>query len=112
MDNCQETSGFLFSHRCGRPGLFSCAQCHKRICPQHARPQPPEAFLCVTCAQGTSDAGWGSDDDDDDDPYFYSSRHRRRSGSSDQDDPMDFTEGDQAKLDDKDDAFEDDMGGS
>lgn len=115
MESCQETSGFLFSHRCGRPGVLSCQQCHKRICPLHARAQPPEAFLCVSCAaQGQVVAGTGTDwdSDDDDDPHFYSRRHRRKKDKDNDDESMDFTEGDQGKLADQDDPFEGDMGGS
>lgn len=113
MNPCDETSGFLFSHRCGRPGLLSCSACGKRICQQHARPRLPEGFQCVTCAHagGGNDAGDSGDSEDDDDPFFYSARYRTRAGTRDNG-PMDFTEGDQGVLDDRGDAFEDDMGGS
>jgi hypothetical protein len=96
---CQETSGFLFAHVCGRPSVFSCQRCGKRICAQHARPSPPEAFLCITCARAGGVDDTDSDrDDDDDDPYFYASDYRQRSWTSD---PMDFQEGDRAALDDE-----------
>src|SRR5689334_15916444 len=95
---CQETSGFLFSHVCGRPGVFSCARCGKRICPQHARPSPPEAFLCVSCARAQGAATDADADDEGTDPYFYADDYRRRSGVTGQSDPLDFQEGDRAAL--------------
>lgn len=116
MNPCQETSGFLFSHRCGRPGVLVCMRCHKYVCQQHARSRGPDGMLCVTCARGDVAAGGGSDSDsdDNDDPYFYSSRYRQRSGrknDDDGDDPVDFTEGDQSALETGGD-WGDDMGGS
>jgi hypothetical protein len=113
MNICQETSGFLFAHHCGRPGLFACVQCGKSICEQHGVLKPPEGLLCVTChrtTMGSSESDWGSEDDDSDDPHFYSSRYRSRAGGAEPDDPMDFTEGDRAALDDEGGEF--DMGGS
>lgn len=116
---CQETSGFLFAHVCGRPSVFSCVRCGKRICMQHARPSPPEAFLCITCAQVAGadrdrDRDRDSDSDsDDDDPYFYATDYRRRSGMTSAADPMDLQEGDRAALqEDAGGAWEEDAGGS
>jgi hypothetical protein len=117
MNPCQETSGFLFPHPCGLPGVLRCTRCGKFICMQHARPQALEQFLCVTCARmaattaGDTDTGVGSDWDDDDDPYFYSSRYRERAGGREPD-PKDFTEGDQAAVAADEDDFEDDPGAS
>jgi hypothetical protein len=120
MNPCQETSGFLFPHPCGRPGVLRCTRCGKFICMQHARPQAGEQFLCVTCARlaastadtDTDSGGSGGDWGDDDDPYFYSSRYRARAGGTEPD-PKDFTEGDQAALDeDEGGDFEDDQGAS
>ena len=31
MNLCQETSGFLFKHRCGRPAFMTCLACKKPI---------------------------------------------------------------------------------
>jgi hypothetical protein len=110
MNPCQETSGFLFPHVCGRPGVLRCTRCGKLICMQHSRPQALEQFLCVTCARtatagdtDTEGGGGGDWGDDDDNPYFYSSRYRARAGGAEPD-PKDFTEGDQA-------AFDEDEGG-
>jgi hypothetical protein len=116
MNPCQETSGFLFPHPCGRPGVLRCVKCGKFICMEHARPQEMEQFLCVTCSRLADDEGdsggaaWDRDDDEDD-PYFYSSRYRAQSGAP-APDPQDFTEGDRAALEGEGGAFEDDMGGS
>jgi hypothetical protein len=111
---CQETSGFLFAHVCGRPSVFGCSRCGKRICAQHARPTPPEAFLCVTCARTAGTTGGADvDDDDGDDPYFYASSYRERSGFAEPADPMDFQEGDRAALgDEAGGGWEEDVAGS
>jgi hypothetical protein len=113
---CQETSGFLFAHLCGRPSVFSCARCAKRICVQHARPQPPEAFICVTCARTAGDRRSDSDtdiEDDRDDPYFYAEDYRSRAGFTDTSDPRDFQEGDRAaEADEAGEDWENDTGGS
>jgi len=111
---CQETSGFLFAHVCGRPSLFSCVRCGRRICAQHARPSPPEAFLCISCARGEGHDDRGADHDNGgDDPYFYADDYRRRSGFTESSDPLDFQEGDRAVLgEDEEDRWENDVGGS
>jgi hypothetical protein len=88
-------------------------RCGKGLCPQHARPQQPEGFLCVTCARtGDSDTS-DVDSDDDDDPYFYSSRYRESTGAA-EGDPLDFKEGDCLPFaaEGEQEGFEDDMGGS
>jgi hypothetical protein len=112
---CQETSGFLFSHPCGRPASFTCVRCGKRICAQHMRPSPPEAFLCISCAR-TQDTDSGSTDHDDEnggDPYFYADDYRSRSDFAETGDAMDFQEGDRSALgEDEGGAWEDDTGGS
>ena len=33
---CQETTGFLFSHRCGSIAVRECSQCAKSICQEHS----------------------------------------------------------------------------
>jgi hypothetical protein len=114
MERCQETSGFLFNHRCGRPGAVTCATCQRLVCAQHARTVSQGRSLCVTCLRRepgstTADSTWN------DDPYFYSSRYHGTSpGDPSTSDPMDYTEGDQGRLADPDagEPFEDDMGGS
>jgi hypothetical protein len=122
---CQETSGFLFSHRCGDLALDHCSQCRKPICAKYtARDLDPSRRLCTSCARQVLAenpevfrTGWYRDD-----PYFYSYYHY--SGqyfphtSSSPHDPHDFTEGDEAVLgggeatDSAVEAFEDDMGAS
>lgn len=117
MNLCQEMSGFLFRHSCGRPAHMMCGRCAKPICAQHARPQPPESFLCVSCAvtspppgdHDRSDSGGG--DWDDDDPHFYSRDYHQKSGGNPPD-GMDFTDGDRASTGGEGGAWEEDAGGS
>ena len=110
---CQETSGFLFEHPCGRPSVASCARCARRICLQHARPRP-QAFICVTCAAAANDRSDNVGDiDDEGDPYFYAADYRSRAGFTQTSDPLDFQEGDRAALgDEAGEAWETDAGGS
>ncbi|MGL4551539.1 MAG: hypothetical protein ACRC33_10160 [Gemmataceae bacterium] len=111
MNLCQETSGFLFKHGCGRPSFLTCGLCHKPVCAQHARPAAPEGFRCIACALagGPPPAEDTSAEWDDDDPYFYSGRHHADSGGPP--DGMDFTDGDRASTGAGGD-WEDDAGGS
>lgn len=110
MNLCQETSGFLFSHRCGRPSFLTCATCHKAVCAQHARPTGLEGFRCVTCALAASPSGASDAESDDDDPYFYSSRHHARDGGPP--DALDFTDGDRSATAGEGGGWEDDAEGS
>ena len=50
---CNETSGFLFSHRCGQPAMNKCVQCQKPICERHTytSPDKPGEQFCTTCAK-------------------------------------------------------------
>ena len=45
---CGETSGFLFSHECGREAAANCHLCGKSICSMHARTTEGQIF-CITC---------------------------------------------------------------
>jgi len=101
---CQETSGFLFSHRCGRFAVQACMYCGKALCEAHAHPGA-EGVACTSCMKqrpkDESEADKSNrparDDDSDDDndswddsPYSYGERWypgygssgRRTSGSS------------------------------
>jgi hypothetical protein len=137
---CNETSGFLFSHRCGQPALNKCVQCQKPICERHTYndPNKPGEQFCTTCAKqfisqqqpapgqtpyqtgphygGYGYGGYGYE------PYFYTGYyyhgypyggyHRGSHSTSD------FTDADERSLTggepSRDDAraFESDMGGS
>lgn len=105
MNLCQEMSGFLFKHACGRIANMVCGRCARPICPQHARPMPPESFVCVTCAltgpapppRDRDSSSDGGDWDDDDDPHFYSRDYHNRSGGEPPD-GMDFTDGDRSST--------------
>ena len=82
---CQETSGFLFSHRCGSIAVRECSQCTKSICQEHSV-DLGGMLVCVTCAkqqretptndgQGTSSGGAYTTSGTDyyhSSPYFYS----------------------------------------
>ena len=117
MNLCQETSGFLFKHRCGRPSFMTCVTCGKPICAQHARKVPPESFRCIACSlaaappSGVSGAviagSW-----DDDDPYYYSHHHHGRGGGGEQPAGLDFTDGDRSALTEDGAGWEDDAAGS
>jgi hypothetical protein len=117
MNLCQETSGFLFKHRCGRPSFMTCLTCRKPICAQHARAVKPEGFRCIACTTAAIPPGGGyvfvstdSDDWDDDDPYYYR-RHHTDSGGG-QPDGMDFTDGDRSAVSDEGGGWEEDAAGS
>ena len=45
---CQETSGFLFSHRCDRIAVKECVRCKKAICQDHGH-SIPDGLACTTC---------------------------------------------------------------
>lgn len=108
MNLCQETSGFLFSHRCGRPSFMTCLTCLKPICAQHARPAIPEGFRCIACALVTGNPNDSHvDHDGDEDPYFYRNEH---AGAAP--DAMDFTDGDRTAITTEGGTWEDDAGGS
>ena len=52
---CQETSGFLFSHRCGSIAVRECSQCAKSICQEHSV-DLGGMLVCVTCAKQQREA--------------------------------------------------------
>ncbi len=123
---CQDSSGFLFSHRCGDFATHRCEKCGKEICDRHTVPpaardavQGADRVCWTTCGKedrtGQSQPTGGRHYDPYyDDPYYYAdthypSYHRGRD---------DFTDSDEAAVaggamaaGDLD-AFEDDMGGS
>ncbi len=97
--NCGETSGFLFSHDCGREAAANCNLCGKSICAMHTRTTDGQIF-CITClkryvqerakggAVGEQPQEAGSPEEQQqrrvygaspwysyDDPYWYTSRH-------------------------------------
>jgi len=108
---CNETSGFLFPHRCGQLSSFECEQCRKPICHQHVAAGLGQGTLCTTC--GKAVAAPKSQHDRRDDPYFYSDHYYTGYYWGD----ADFNDADEAVLRDArgpDDvgAFENDMGAS
>ncbi len=135
---CEETTGVLFSHRCDRFSVQTCARCDKALCQDHGHPAA-DGIACTSCLKRERQ-GVRQDETDSrtrrndyyDDPYFYGprwypgyGRQRRHdsaddspsSGSGDADavahDPNDFTEGDATSLRvEGDSAFETDMGES
>jgi hypothetical protein len=110
MTECQETSGFLFTHACGRPATHGCAQCQKRVCPQHCRPWQPGTYLCLSCVRTALNTPKPPTIIYiDDDPYFYrmhnyghytwhTYHHEGSPPTVPPHDPADFTEGDRAAL--------------
>ncbi|AFE03358.1 hypothetical protein COCOR_00231 [Corallococcus coralloides DSM 2259] len=121
---CQETSGFLFSHPCERGATTQCMRCQKSICLLHMRTLDGGEVACVMCAR-TADNGDEnrelSNTSDEDDPSYYYEDYGyygrdawRGSGSSSSgSDPNDFTEADGESVRREDDAsFEEDLGGS
>jgi hypothetical protein len=116
---CAESSGFLFSHRCGELAQSNCAECRKFICPRHTV-SIDQRMLCTTCAKGVK-RGERQSNTYYDDPYFYSSYyypgyhvyHHGHHHSS-----HDFTDADEAALgareanDEDVKAFENNMGAS
>lgn len=50
---CNETSGFLFSHRCDRLAVKNCFHCGKPVCQDHAHPIT-EGTACTTCLKNES----------------------------------------------------------
>ena len=126
LGECQETSGFLFSHRCGDFALNTCGACQKRICERHTVHQET-GDLCSTCFKRLTPAQQPTDPNSQtyryrNDPYYYSHYyypgyyyHSRPSRGVDR---RDFTESDQAALGGGEatgrdaEAFEDNMGAS
>jgi len=95
---CNETAGFLFSHRCGEPAVNACVQCQKPICQRHTfvNPENTSEQFCTTCGkkylqsqQGNqptggvrpsnrgdfTDHGYGYGYGYGYDPYFYTGYH-------------------------------------
>jgi len=77
---CNETSGFLFSHPCSEPSDHVCGECQKPICGKHAV-DTQGLLRCTTCAKtwfrsagrGAAGAtgGTGYDAPYYQSPYFY-----------------------------------------
>ena len=111
---CQETSGFLFSHRCGEFATNRCAKCGKDVCDRHTV-RSPEGVCCTTCAKEyRTPRPRGTGRGCHDDPYYYADDHYPDyHGGRD-----DFTESDEAAVAGGAMAaselgmFEDDLGGS
>ncbi len=129
---CNESTGFLFRHRCDRYPQNRCEACNKPICPDHERPLDT-LMLCVACNRAeTRRRGLKNSPRRgyDDNPYFYggtyypgyghyygSSRIRRtlhsHGGPGGHVDPNDLNAGDAESLKNEDDGdFETDMGES
>lgn len=47
---CNETTGFLFSHDCGEPADHVCGQCQKPVCGKHTV-DTQGTLRCTTCAK-------------------------------------------------------------
>ncbi|RKH45482.1 hypothetical protein D7X96_13910 [Corallococcus interemptor] len=123
---CQETSGFLFSHPCERGSTTQCMRCQRAICLLHMRTLDGAETVCVTCARAADNGDENrdpSDTSDEDDPsYYYEDygyygrdawRGSGASSSSSGNDRNDFTEADGESVRREDDAsFEEDLGGS
>jgi hypothetical protein len=125
---CQQSTGFLFSHDCGRPAAAACMKCGKRVCDMHLTALGTE-LVCSTCAEdddddedededGDHDSGDSDSDsgpDEDDPSYYYKDYGYYGPGSAwgRGKDPNDFTEADGESLRHEEDAsFEEDLGGS
>lgn len=115
---CAETSGFLFSHKCGEMAVQKCSGCNKYICARHSVTDQ-QRLLCTSCAKGQLNSQ-APNRYDDNDPYFYSSvyypsYHQYRFG---QHYNRDFNESDEQALEGKPaersdvQAFENDVGAS
>ena len=128
---CNETTGFLFKHRCNQESKNHCDACNKPICPDHER-RLEELLLCVSCNRAESQrrglknrpmSGY------DDDPYYYGNRYYSGYGyhgyghhthfrdrddtTRHQIDPHDLNAGDAHSLkNENDEDFETDMGES
>lgn len=75
---CQETAGFLFSHRCGDVAVRECVDCQKPICQRHSIDSG--GFMrCVQCEKkriseqnsGNRTDGGGANSYDSSSPFFY-----------------------------------------
>ena len=79
---CQETTGFLFAHRCGDVAVRECQECQKPICQQHSV-DSGGVMRCVGCEkklrsqqqnqQRPPQSPGGTYYDDS--PYFYGSSY-------------------------------------
>jgi len=115
---CQETSGFLFSHGCGEFATSRCEKCGKDICDRHTV-HAADRVCCTTCGKEDRtppprSTGRRAYDPYYDYPYYYASIHYTDyHGSRD-----DFTDSDEAAVAggaiaaNELGVFEDDMGGS
>lgn len=116
---CNETSGFLFSHPCSEPADHVCGQCAKPICGKHAV-DTSGVLRCTSCAKtwlrgegrnsnaASGQPGYGPYYGS---PYFYTWHHY---GSH----HHHFHDGDEGALRDREptredlEGFEQDMGAS
>ncbi len=118
---CNETSGFLFSHPCSEPSEHVCGECQKPVCGKHAV-DTQGVLRCTTCAKtwyrgagrgSGQTTGTGSYDPYYSSPYFYTWHHYGTSGHRHH-----FHDGDEGALHgrepNRDDlhGFEQDMGAS
>ncbi|MDA7541201.1 hypothetical protein N8639_00005, partial [bacterium] len=79
---CNETSGFLFKHRCSNRASLNCKKCNKPICGEHSR-TADTAIRCIECAKKKSQGDQSRNLDNsnvdhrgyDNDPYFYGHRN-------------------------------------
>lgn len=85
---CQETSGFLFSHKCDRFSVSKCARCGKPLCDDHAHSGPDAVIACTSCVKQEAKAARQANQADQtntqhyyhehyyyNDPYFYGPRY-------------------------------------
>ena len=124
--HCNETSGFLFSHKCDQLPVAHCDLCQKPVCAEHVHMFGSSDRICTSCAKkrdrglrgGTSKSSSSRDRTDDDyydQPYFYGGHYFGTSyydsyNRGGRNDPNDFTEADASSLSDEmDDDFENDM---
>jgi hypothetical protein len=124
--NCNEKSGFLFSHECFQSPVNKCNMCGKPVCQEHSH-SDGAAVVCTSCAKKdhkrAQERGGRrrSRYHDDHDPYFYGGYyygygyHDGYYGENSGADTgqFDFTEADSASLETEgDEAFESDMSAS
>jgi len=121
---CQDSAGFLFSHRCDRRSAHQCQGCPKVVCNDHVYRRTDGRILCATCAKIEFAAQYKKDDpkkgaEQEGYPYFFPDAYYKGFGEfpagawghgllqAGKRDPNDFTEADGKSLK-KEDGFEQD----
>jgi hypothetical protein len=97
---CNETSGFLFKHRCGNFAKNECGECRKAMCERHTVISGAMT-LCTSCARTrmqSSGGAYPASSPYGHDPYFYGHSYYPGYYYGHYGVDHDFTSGDERRL--------------